>query len=289
MTSIVKQPKKTRSYYWPKIVPQSNVSRNAHLQQGGLAYELRIVSNGEEAMDYLLHRPPYEKGRFAPRPHLLLLDLNMPKSMGGKCLQQIKSNPELAIIPVVVLTTSKQDQDVLQSYHLGCNSYINKPVDVHEFFDMMHELTLRSCVLLPPTKGHHYGQPRPLTIVAVDDNPADFGILRRRLQRVSGLDCQLIHCDNAAAVHDVLDRSEVDCLFLDYQLGACTGLDVLTDIRASGNDVPVITLTGQGNEAIAVEAMKRGAQDYLVKADLLQKPFGSRLTTRWKKLLSPGR
>ena len=66
----------------------------------------------------------------------------------------------------------------------------------------------------------------------------------------------------------MLDHSDVDCLFLDYQLGACTGLDVLTDIRASGNDVPIITLTGQGNEAIAVEAMKRGAQDYLVKADL---------------------
>ncbi|PON15390.1 hypothetical protein C2W62_24060 [Candidatus Entotheonella serta] len=109
---------------------------------------------------------------------------------------------------------------------------------------------------------------KSLTIVAVDDNPADFGVLRRRLQHVAGLDCQLIHCDNAAAVQDVLDSSDVDCLFLDYQLGAYTGLDVLTDIRASGNDVPVITLTGQGNEAIAVEAMKRGAQDYLVKADL---------------------
>jgi signal transduction histidine kinase len=109
---------------------------------------------------------------------------------------------------------------------------------------------------------------KPLTIVAVEDNPADFSLLRRRLQNVSDLDCQLIHCDNAAAVQDVLDRSHVDCLFLDYQLGSCTGLDVLTDIRASGNDVPVITLTGQGNEAIAVEAMKRGAQDYLVKADL---------------------
>ncbi len=109
---------------------------------------------------------------------------------------------------------------------------------------------------------------KPLTIVAVDDNPADFGVLRRRLQYVAGLDCQLIHCDNAAAVQDVLDSSDVDCLFLDYQLGAYTGLDVLTDIRASGNDVPVITLTGQGNEAITVEAMKRGAQDYLVKADL---------------------
>ena len=110
--------------------------------------------------------------------------------------------------------------------------------------------------------------PKTLTIVAVDDNPADFGVLRRRLQSVPGLDCQLIHCETVAAAQDVLDSREVDCLFLDYQLGACTGLDVLADIRASGNDVPVITLTGHGNEAIAAEAMKRGAQDYLAKAGL---------------------
>ncbi len=116
---------------------------------------------------------------------------------------------------------------------------------------------------------------KPLTIVAVDDNPADVGILRRRLQKVEELDCELIHCDNAATAQKVLDRDTVDCLFLDYHLGARTGLDVLTDIRASGNDVPIITLTGQGNEAIAVEAMKRGAQDYLVKADLT--PEGLRL------------
>ena len=111
-------------------------------------------------------------------------------------------------------------------------------------------------------------QPKTLTLVAVDDNPADFGVLRRRLQNAPGLDYRLIHCENAAAVQDVLANGDVDCLFLDYQLGACSGLDVLADIRASGNDVPVITLTGQGNEAVAAEAMKRGAQDYLAKADL---------------------
>jgi signal transduction histidine kinase len=109
---------------------------------------------------------------------------------------------------------------------------------------------------------------RSLTIVAVDDNPADFGILRRRLLNVPSLDCDIIHCPTAAAVQEVLANERVDCLFLDYNLGAQTGLDVLSEIRASGNDVPVITLTGQGNEAVAVEAMKRGAQDYLAKAGL---------------------
>ena len=109
---------------------------------------------------------------------------------------------------------------------------------------------------------------RPLTIVAVDDNPADFGVLRRRLQQISDLDCHIIHCLTATSVQEVLADSTVDCLFLDYHLGTQTGLDILTDIRRAGNDVPVITLTGQGNEAVAVEAMKRGAQDYLSKADL---------------------
>ena len=109
---------------------------------------------------------------------------------------------------------------------------------------------------------------RLLTIVAVDDNPADFGILRRRLQNVSDLNCHIIHCPTPNEAKTVLADQNVDCMFLDYHLGATTGLEVLADIRAAGNDVPVITLTGQGNESVAVEAMKLGAQDYLAKSDM---------------------
>jgi CheY-like chemotaxis protein len=125
------------------------------LKQGPLHCELRIVSDGKEVMDYLLHRPPYEDAALAPRPHLLLLDLNMPKLDGRQVLHEIKSNPELSTIPVVVLTTSNQERDILQTYHLGCNSFINKPVDVHEFFDMMRMLSRYwlDLVLLPPDKG----------------------------------------------------------------------------------------------------------------------------------------
>jgi signal transduction histidine kinase len=109
---------------------------------------------------------------------------------------------------------------------------------------------------------------QPLKILAVEDNPADFGVLRRRLNQVTGLQCELIHCSSAPAARDVLANQEIDCLFLDYHLGAKSGLDLLTDIRNSGDDLPVIALTGQGNETIAVEAMKRGAQDYLVKDEV---------------------
>lgn len=102
-----------------------------------------------------MRRPPYTNAQKAPRPDLVLLDLNMPKLDGRQVLQEIKSNPDLETIPVVVLTTSKQEQDILQSYHLGCNSFINKPVDVHEFFDMMRELSYYwlDFVLLPPDEG----------------------------------------------------------------------------------------------------------------------------------------
>ena len=109
---------------------------------------------------------------------------------------------------------------------------------------------------------------QPLAILAVEDNPADFGVLRRRLERVTGLQCELIHSSSAPAAQEVLARQEIDCVFLDYHLGAKSGLDLLTEIRDSGNDLPVIALTGQGNETIAVEAMKRGAQDYLVKDEV---------------------
>ena len=124
------------------------------LASGQLQCDLRIVSDGKEAMDYLLRREQYAAPNSAPRPALMLLDLNMPRLDGRQVLQQMKSDPQLETIPVVVLTTSKQEQDILQSYHLGCNSFINKPVDVHDFFNMMHELGLYwlNLVLLPPAE-----------------------------------------------------------------------------------------------------------------------------------------
>jgi CheY-like chemotaxis protein len=154
MSSTVGDPKKLVVLLAEDSPAEQRLAQRA-LERDPLHCELRMVSDGQEAMDYLLHRPPYEKAELAPRPHLLLLDLNMPKLDGRQVLREIKSNPELATIPVVVLTTSKQEQDILQSYHLGCNSFINKPVDVHEFFDMMRTLSRYwlDLVMLPPNKG----------------------------------------------------------------------------------------------------------------------------------------
>jgi signal transduction histidine kinase len=101
--------------------------------------------------------------------------------------------------------------------------------------------------------------------LVIDDNRADAEILRRNLEKIEEFNVQVATLHTASDVEIHLSKHDYDCLMLDYRLGAVSGLDVLHTIRGSGNDVPVVFLTGFGNESIAVEAMKRGAQDYLAK------------------------
>jgi CheY-like chemotaxis protein len=93
-----------------------------------LANDLRFVEDGEELMDYLNKRGKYAEPADAPRPGLILLDLNMPKKDGREALKEIKADPNLKQIPIVVMTTSKAEQDIYSSYDLGVNSFITKPV-----------------------------------------------------------------------------------------------------------------------------------------------------------------
>lgn len=109
------------------------------LLEGHLANDLRFVNDGEELLDYLRGQGKYA-GVEVPRPGLILLDLNMPKKDGRIVLQEIKSDPELRQIPVVVLTTSKADEDIYKSYDLGVNSYIVKPVTFDALVDIMQTL-----------------------------------------------------------------------------------------------------------------------------------------------------
>jgi len=97
-------------------------------EEARLANDLRFVEDGEELMDYLHRRGKYANPEDAPRPGLILLDLNMPKKDGREALKEIKSDADLKRIPIVVLTTSKADEDIYRSYDLGVNSFITKPV-----------------------------------------------------------------------------------------------------------------------------------------------------------------
>lgn len=100
---------------------------------------LEFVKDGEELMDYLYRRGNYNASN-APRPGLILLDLNMPKKDGRTALDEIKNDPDLRRIPVVVLTTSKSEEDILKSYDLGVSSFITKPVKFDDLVEVTREI-----------------------------------------------------------------------------------------------------------------------------------------------------
>jgi CheY-like chemotaxis protein len=119
------------------------------LKGGKVLNQLHVVEDGVAALDFLYRRPPHQN---APRPDLILLDLNLPKMDGREVLARIKSDDTLKIIPVVVLTTSQAEEDVLRAYRLSANCYVTKPVDLHQFnriVQAVEEFWL-SVVRLPP-------------------------------------------------------------------------------------------------------------------------------------------
>jgi len=126
------------------LLVEDNVA-HAELVSRGLgdhrvANHLLHVSDGEAALDYLFRRGKYADPRHSPRPHVILLDLRLPKVDGLEVLRQIKTSPELSKIPVVILTTSAAERDVARAYEERANSYLVKPVDFAKFTELMNEL-----------------------------------------------------------------------------------------------------------------------------------------------------
>jgi len=122
------------------------------LEEYNLANEVVVARDGEEALDYL-----YKRGKFAERlngnPAVLLLDLKLPKVNGLEVLQKIRSDEKLKMIPVVVLTSSHEEKDMVASYKLGVNAYVVKPVDFHEFVNAIRELGVFWAIINQPPPG----------------------------------------------------------------------------------------------------------------------------------------
>lgn len=124
------------------------------LEEDLIVENLRFVEDGEELMDYLLHTGQYKDFHKFPRPGLILLDLNMPKKDGREALREIKANPKLRQIPIVVLTTSRAEEDIYRTYDLGVNSFISKPVSFEALVSLMQTLNNYwfKTVELPPLR-----------------------------------------------------------------------------------------------------------------------------------------
>jgi CheY-like chemotaxis protein len=110
------------------------------LEESRLANSLFFVHDGVELLDFLHRRGPFEDPSTSPRPGIILLDINMPRMTGLEALRDIKRDPSLRRIPVVILTTSRADEDIIRSYDLGVNSFISKPVTFNGLVDVMRLL-----------------------------------------------------------------------------------------------------------------------------------------------------
>jgi len=109
------------------------------LKKGTLNTDLQIVEDGQEALDYLRKSGPFAN-KDCPFPDLILMDINMPRMDGKQALKEIRNDPDLKSIPIVMLTTSSADRDVFESYKLGVNAYINKPVEISDFINVISRL-----------------------------------------------------------------------------------------------------------------------------------------------------
>ncbi len=112
------------------------ITREA-FEHNKLKNRLHVAHDGEEGLDFLYRRGQYAD---APRPDLILLDLNLPKYDGRQLLEKVKSDPDLARIPIVVLTTSSAEEDILRSYQLHANAYVTKPVDLDQFVNAVRQI-----------------------------------------------------------------------------------------------------------------------------------------------------
>jgi two-component system, chemotaxis family, response regulator Rcp1 len=126
----------------------ADLAREA-LENSKFNNNLQVVDDGEKAMAFLKREGAY---RDAPRPDLILLDLNLPKKDGREVLAEIKADPALMRIPVVILTTSRAEEDVLRTYNLHANCYITKPIDLNQFLHVVRSIEdfWLSIVVLPP-------------------------------------------------------------------------------------------------------------------------------------------
>ncbi len=146
------EPKKLVTILMADDDPDDREFARSAMEEGRLSNELRFVEDGEELLEYLRRRGRFSNPKDSPRPGLILLDLNMPRKDGREALRELKSDPKLKNIPVVVLTTSRAEEDILRSYELGANCFITKPVTFEGLVEVVKVLDKHwfQTVELPP-------------------------------------------------------------------------------------------------------------------------------------------
>ena len=228
----------------------------AHLEEEPC--ELRLASNGREALEIMENYTP----------DLVLLDLMMPVMDGMTFLNRIRALPRFQFLPVVIVTARELTVAESEQLHRIAHDIVKKG-DVFEA-DLKRVLQRFLRPVTPPNQGVSAMNPTPVSLLIVDDDPVFAQFVRQMVLSLgSDFPCSPEWADSAEKAMEQLRGGAYELVLLDYNLPGANGLQMLEQIRELPDRQPaVIMLTGSGNETIAVEAMKRGARDYLCKADL---------------------
>jgi diguanylate cyclase (GGDEF)-like protein/PAS domain S-box-containing protein len=220
---------------------------------------LQVAADGVEAMEFLRRQGPHAE---AARPDLILLDLNMPRMDGREVLAHIKDDASLKTIPVVVLTTSEDEDDIVRSYELQASAYISKPVSLEAFEKVAGRLSdfWLTGVKLPRKSA--------MRILLIEDNPNDASLLREMLKERGLPSTELTHLASMATAESYLADHKPDVILVDPGLPDAHGPEAVQRIRIVAPHVPLVVLTGFDDEASAAKALQEGAQHFLIKGQI---------------------
>jgi two-component system, cell cycle sensor histidine kinase and response regulator CckA len=251
------------------------------LRKAKVMNTLTVVENGVEAMAYLRQEGRYAMAR---RPDMILLDLNLPKKDGREVLKEIKFDPALKSIPVVVLTTSKAEEDLIKAYGNYANSYITKPVDFPSFIEIINsfENYWFEVVTLPPPlalQNHHAAASHALApplledspileVLLAEDNPTDVLLIKHALSLSKQSKFNITHVERLSDLHLQMQSKAFHILLVDLGLPDSHGLETYRQARAFAAGLPIIVLTGLDDETTGISTLREGAQEYLVKGRL---------------------
>lgn len=245
-------------------------------ERSGIIHPVRFVSDGAELLDYLYHRNAYTDPASSPMPGVILLDLNMPKKDGHEVLNEIKADPSLRKIPVVVMTTSSNNYDIAHSYELGANSFISKPMSFEGFVDVAQTVSKYWLqIVSTPTLSPE----RPvdsLTILIADDDPEDrmlieeaFGEsrLNNPLQFVEDGEELLDYLTHRGRFSDTTKYPKPGLILLDLNMPKKDGREALEEIKADSVlcKIPVVVMTTSKAEEDIVHSYELGVSAFITK------------------------
>ncbi len=224
-----------------------------------------FAKDGVEAMSFLNREGQRNN---AKRPDLILLDLNLPKKNGREVLAEIKDDENLKHIPVLVLTSSKAVTDITQAYDMQASSFITKPNSPKMFSKMVEQiekywLSNDQLRLLYSDVGI-----RNIKVLMIDDNPGDTRIIWELISSYKRIRFVLETMNQLSDGLELLKKKYYDVILLDLMLPDSQGIDTFYSVHAEAPDVPIVILSGLEDEELIVQAVKEGAQDYIVKSHM---------------------